>query len=170
MGSIRLLIATVATVGFLTSPVSAHEHGHAHGEHKHEHNMEGLHIKAPWIRSTAPGVPSSAAYFIIKNNTDKDISLTAAKSDIAERVEIHEHSMKDGLMKMQQVNGIVIPKQSSTEFKPGGYHVMFMGLKDSVKEGQKVSIILVFDDGSEQRIQAVAKKKATDHSHEHKHH
>lgn len=171
MHKFSLFITIVSTIALIANLAIAEGHGHSHGEHKHK--IDSLHIKAPWIRSTAPGAITSAAYFTINNNTDKDITLTAAKSDIAKRVEVHEHSMEDGIMKMQQVSGVLVPKQSSTEFKPGSYHVMFMGLKDSVEEGQKINITLVFDNGIEQIIEAIAKKKADAHSHkdhENKHH
>jgi len=126
-------------------------------------------IRGPWIRSTAPGAPTTAAYFTLLNGTQEDIRLIDAKSDIAQRVEIHEHSMKDGVMKMSKVKNVLVPKQSSTIFKPGGYHVMFIGLDNPVAEGDKVSITLAFDNGTEQIIEAVAKKKMSGHGHAHHH-
>jgi len=161
---VRSKIVLAIAVCLMATASTAHESHHHNGQSKSkkERSMAGseLVISGEWIRSTAPGTPTTAAYFLLKNDSNKDITLLNAKSDIAERVEIHEHTMQNGVMKMQKTNGVLIPKQSNLVFEPGGYHVMFIGLKDSVDTGEKVDITLEFDNGTTQDIRVVAKKKA----------
>lgn len=177
MRKISFIFATFVAMAITSvfTFASGHGDGHSHDkkemkhEHGKKHGMGTIKITAPWIRSTAPGAPSSAAYFTLTNTSSMPISIIAASSDIAERVEIHEHTMTDGVMKMQEVSGVTIPAKKRVEFKPGGYHVMFMGLKDAVKEGDKVTITLRFDNDTELTIDAIAQKKAKEHSHDHEH-
>lgn len=182
MRKISFIFATLMAVAITSvfAVAGGHGDGHSHDDHEHDkkemkhehgkkHNMGAIKINAPWIRSTAPGAPSSAAYFTLTNTSSIPVSIIAASSDIADRVEIHEHTMTDGVMKMQEVSGVTIPSKKRVEFKPGGYHVMFMGLKDAVKEGDKVTITLSFDNDTEQTINAIAQKKAKEHSHDHDH-
>ena len=128
-----------------------------------------------WIRSSAPGAPTTAAYFRLRNNSDEDRRLVSAESAIAERVEIHEHMMQAGLMTMQSVDSVLLAKQSTTEFAPGGLHIMFIGLKAPVTAGEVVRLKLQFANGSEQWLALMAHKQVPEgdapaaHQHRHKH-
>lgn len=107
----------------------------------------GLKVSNEYIRATPPHAKNSAAFLTITNTTDKDINLIAASSDISERVELHKHTKEDGMMKMRQVEAIMINANSSTELQPGGYHIMFLGLKEDIFEGQILDLSLSFDNG-----------------------
>ncbi|MGH1486427.1 MAG: copper chaperone PCu(A)C [Cellvibrionaceae bacterium] len=158
-----LMISSIFVSAILTSSFSyAHTHGHK------EHSVI---VQNPVIKTTPPGINNTAAYLHIKNNSDQDIALVKAESDIAQLVEIHEHTMNNGLMLMQKVESITIPANSFIEFKPGGYHIMFINLNSTISPDQKVEINLTFSNGMKQSITAIAVEQVKSSTHKmHKHH
>ena len=74
-----------------------------------------------------------------------NVRLVSAESPVAGTVEIHSMSMKDGVMKMFPVDAVDVPAGKTVKLAPGGYHVMFMQLKEPFKEGAKVPVTLVFE-------------------------
>lgn len=126
---------------------------------------QSVQIKEPYVRATPPHSKNSAAFLTLVNTQDKAIKLVAASSDIAQRVELHNHIHEDGMMKMRQVEAINIPANSSTQLQPGGLHVMFLGLKQDLSEGQQVKFNLYFDNGDEITISAPVKKIKMMHKH-----
>lgn len=118
-----------------------------------------LSVENPYVRATPPGLPNSAAFMSISNSSDKDISLVSARSDASSVVELHTHDMKDGVMKMYQVPKINIKANSSTVLKPGGFHIMLIGLKTKpLKEEMNVEIELHFSNGQNLKVFAPVKK------------
>lgn len=115
-------------------------------------------VKAPYIRAMPPGQAVTAMFLTLENTSDTDRFLVSATGDISEKIELHEHTHADGMMKMRQVPEIIIPKQSVAELKPGGYHIMLIGLKKDLKLGEKISFDLQFKDGTQTRISAEVKK------------
>lgn len=107
-----------------------------------------IKIEDAYARATPPGLPNSASFMMITNTTNKDISLINAQSNIANAVELHTHDMKDGKMMMYQVPKIDIKANSTTALKPGGFHVMLIGLKQKpLKVGTTVDLKLEFSNG-----------------------
>ncbi|MCG6200258.1 copper chaperone PCu(A)C [Psychromonas antarctica] len=106
-----------------------------------------LAVDKGFARATPPHAKNGAAFMMIHNAAKNDINLIAASSDIAERVELHNHVMQDGLMKMRQVKQISIPAGGQQKLQPGGYHIMFLHLKQQLKDGESVAIQLHFDNG-----------------------
>ena len=122
---------------------------------------EVITVVEPYIRAMPPGQPVTAM-FLQLNNASADLhSLVKAKSDVSKSVELHEHKMQDGMMKMGQVAQIDLAPNQTTALKPGGYHIMLIGLKNDLAEGQNVDVNLVFQDGSNIKIQAPVKKIQT---------
>ncbi|MGB5446214.1 MAG: copper chaperone PCu(A)C [Psychromonas sp.] len=117
-----------------------------------------LTVEDAYVRATPPNSKNSAAFMVIKNTDIKEVKLIAAKSDIADRVELHTHINEDGMMKMRQVAEIIIKAEDAVLLQPGGYHVMFLNLKQPLKEGQSVAISLYFDNGEQIDIKAPIKK------------
>jgi copper(I)-binding protein len=105
-----------------------------------------LKISAPWARATPKGASVGGGYLTITNTGTTPDRLTGGLSDVASRVEIHEMSMDNGVMKMRPVaGGLEIKPGQTVTFKPGGYHVMFMGLKQQLKPGEDVKATLTFE-------------------------
>jgi copper(I)-binding protein len=115
-------------------------------------------IENAYVRATPPHTKNSAAFMVIHNSLNKEIKLVSASSEIAQRVELHEHIHEDGMMKMRQVEAIRIQSEQEVALKPGGYHVMFLGLKEALKEGSSVQLSLYFDNGDKITIDAPIKK------------
>jgi copper(I)-binding protein len=145
-------------------------------DHSSNHTSDSLiHITNVRVNPIFAGMPVTAAYFTIHNKGDKSIRLVTIKGDISKRIEIHEHTMSKGLMKMQEVKGgVELPVGETTAFQPGGYHIMIMDLNQDIKEGDVIDLTLEFDDNSIQTIKATAKKPSMNHSsvpdHHDKHH
>ena len=105
-----------------------------------------LSLEKPWSRATPSGAPVGAGYVTLKNaGAAADKLLSATAPDIAGKVEIHEMSMDNGVMKMRAINGLEIPAGKSVELKPGGYHIMFMQLKQPLKAGDTIKGTLTFE-------------------------
>lgn len=120
-----------------------------------------IEIDGAYARASIPNVPNSAAFFVIKNNSDKDIAITSANSDIAEKNELHTHIKENKMMKMMKIEKLVVPAKSSLELKSGGDHVMLMGLKKELKAGDEISLELSFSDGDKKSIKVPVKDLAS---------
>ena len=104
-----------------------------------------ISIQKPWARATPKGADIGVAYFVIRNTGAKPDRLTGGKADFG-NVEIHEMKMDGTVMRMRELdNGVALPAGQAVELKPGGYHVMFIGLKAPFAKGQKVPATLVFE-------------------------
>jgi copper(I)-binding protein len=102
-------------------------------------------ISAPWIRATPKGAPVGGGYMTITNTGSVSEKLIGGTSDVSSRFEIHEMSMENGVMKMRPAAGVEIKAGQTVEFKPGGYHVMFVGLKEPLERGQHIKVTLHFE-------------------------
>ena len=120
-----------------------------------------VEIEGAYARASIPNVPNSAAFFVIKNNSDKDIAITSANSDIAEKNELHTHIKENQMLKMMKIEKLVVPAKSSLELKSGGDHVMLMGLKKELKAGDEINLELSFSDGDKKSIKVPVKDLAS---------
>ena len=120
-----------------------------------------IEIERAYARASIPNVPNSAAFFVIKNNSDKDIAITSANSDIAEKNELHTHIKENQMLKMMKIEKLVVPAKSSLELKSGGDHVMLMGLKKELKVGDEINLELSFSDGDKKNIKVPVKDLAS---------
>lgn len=106
-------------------------------------------IDKPWARATAPGAKVAAGYMLVHNKSAAADRLVSASSPVAARVETHVHLNEGGVMRMREVQGYDIPAGGSFELKPGGAHLMFMGIRRPFKEGEKVPVKLKFEKAGE---------------------
>lgn len=105
-----------------------------------------LEITQAWIRATLPGQPAAGGFLTIENKGNEADRLLSASSPLTAATQIHEMKMDGDVMKMAELaDGIEIPAGGKLEFKPGGFHIMFMGLDRQVNEGETVKITLTFD-------------------------
>ena len=116
-----------------------------------------ISVEGAYVRHMPPTQPNSGAFMVFKNSGDIDRAAVSAESDVAETVELHTHIHDNGVMRMRQVEKIDIPAGGETELKPGGFHVMLIGLKQPLELGQVVEIKMNFDDGSSELIKAEVK-------------
>jgi hypothetical protein len=105
-----------------------------------------LVVTSPWTRATPGGAKIGGGYLKITNNGTKADHLLSIVTDGADHVEIHEMSMSNGVMQMRPLeNGLEIKPAETVELKPGGLHMMFMGLKQPLKEGDTLAATLTFE-------------------------
>jgi copper(I)-binding protein len=138
----------------------------------HDYSVGNLHIEHPWSRAMPPVAPTAAAYFVVHNKGSDADRLLSASTPVAGKAELHEHIHADGLMKMQQVQGVEIPAGGEVKFEPMGYHVMLFNLKQQAKDGERFPLTLTFEKAGavevEIAVQADAPESA-DHAEKHHH-
>lgn len=168
------LALTAAAIGLmgLTQPALSgemkHDHDMAKNMDKAEHMLGDLVLTAPFARATLPNQPVAGAFLQVTNNGTEDDVLIAVSSPVSERGEVHEMAMDGDTMRMRELaDGLVIPAGETVELKPGGYHLMFMKLKEPLVEGEMVEATLEFQNaGSVTLPFAIMGKaaKSMDHS------
>ena len=113
-----------------------------------------LKIEKVWSRATPKGAKVGAGYLKITNTGSKPDRLVDAKTSISNRVEIHEMNMSGGIMRMRRLpKGLEIPAGQSVTLKPGGYHLMFMELKEAIEKGQSFKATLVFEQAGQVAVE-----------------
>lgn len=114
----------------------------------------GVHVVQPWARPSIPGTTNSAAYALLVNLTEEDVTLVSAATKAAEVVELHEMTM--GANDVMQMNpaegGIVVRAGGAVQLMPGGLHMMIINLTDELKAGDMLEITLKFEDDSQQTV------------------
>jgi len=126
-------------------------------------------IENAWSRATAPGAKVGAGYFTIRNQSAAPDRLVGASSPAAARVETHVIEKQGEILRMREVKGYEVPAKGSFELKPGGAHLMLVEIKRPLKEGEKVPLVLRFQNAGEVRIElevrALGAPKAQPHHH-----
>ena len=166
-----------ATALFLSTPIAfasdSNHSGHdaaSHGEHKH-HSIEA---SAAWTRATVKTAKVGGGFIMIKNTGDHADRLIGGAASFASDVQLHTMQIVDDIARMRALpDGIVIPAGTEVALKPGGDHVMFMGLKEQLKEGEQRTVKLIFEKAGEIEVafkvnSLAAKEAGEDHSgHDH---
>lgn len=115
-----------------------------------------IEILTPVIRLPPPGQNVSAIFLKITNKSPKDLSLVKVSGDFAERFELHTMEMKDNMMRMRQVDFISLRKETTTELKSGGLHIMVFDIKKPLQNDKVYELKLFFNDKSEKLIKVKA--------------
>lgn len=116
-----------------------------------------LHIEGAWARPTTPDIPG-AVYLVITNEGEQPDRLTGVQTDIA-TAEIHESQLDGDIMKMVPIpQGIEIPANRKLEIRPGGYHIMLIGLKRELKPGDEFEMILMFENNAPATIEVTVQE------------
>lgn len=103
-------------------------------------------IQDAYIRGLPPGQTTTAAFMQITNASDKAVTLKNMHSDAAETIELHQSIMENGTMKMRQIKDFQLEARASATFEAGAKHIMFLGLKKPLSEGDTVKLKLCFTD------------------------
>ncbi|MBC7281983.1 copper chaperone PCu(A)C [Hoeflea sp.] len=112
----------------------------------HDFKLGALEIEHPYARATPPNAPVSGGYMTIRNTGAEADRLMTGEADFADRVEIHEMAMDGDVMKMRQLSdGLEIPAGGEVVLKPGGFHVMFIGIDSQFKDGETRKATLTFE-------------------------
>jgi copper(I)-binding protein len=133
----------------------------------HGYKLGDLAVGHPWSRPAAQGM-NGAGYLTITNTGAEPDTLIAVESPAAARVEIHEGSTASGVMRMQALpEGLPIAPGATVTLKPGGAHLMLIGLTAPLKADGKAPATLVFKRAGrlavEFKIQRLAPENHTGH-------
>lgn len=132
-------LITAAVVTFLALPALAQQ--------------GPIAVEGAFARASAGNARNGAAFMTLTNAGPQADRLLAAKAGISRTVELHNVVKKGEVMAMTPVESIPVPAQGKTELKPGSYHVMFLDLADSLKEGTSFPLTLQFEKAGTVTIQ-----------------
>lgn len=125
---------------------SGHQHGAPATTSSKTYRAGALTIDTPWTRATPKGAPVAGGYVKITNAGKEADTLVGGSFDLSRRVEVHEMKMEGGMMKMRELaDGLPVAPGGSVELKPGGFHLMFLELKEPLVPGKPVKGRLVFE-------------------------
>ncbi|MBC7993150.1 MAG: copper chaperone PCu(A)C [Rhizobacter sp.] len=130
----------------------------------HSFKLGAIEIGHPYARATAPGQPSGGGYLSLSNAGAND-RLVSASAEVSKSVELHTMSMEGDVMRMRQVDAIEVPAGKKVELKPGGLHMMFIGLKAPLKQGDTFPLKLKFEKAGEVTVQVSVEVPDTSHKH-----
>ncbi len=126
-------------------------------------------IADPWAATTNPGASVAAGYVALRNTGAQPDRLVSASSPRARRLELHEMSMADGVMRMRPVQGIDIPAGGETSLRPGGLHIMFMDIDAAFVSGERIPVTLQFERAGAIEVEFVARPRDAQRSSGHEH-
>lgn len=129
----------------------------------HDYRVGELTIDHPWARATVPGQKGGGAFLKIMNrgSAADRLVFAAAPADRVGSTEMHSMRMEGNIMRMREVAAIDIPAGQTVALEPGGLHIMFMGLKSPLREGEKLPLVLRFEKAGEITVQVHVEAAAT---------
>ena len=116
------------------------------------HALAQVDVSDAWVRGTVPAQTASGAFMTI--HAHEAAKLVGVSSPVG-AAEIHEMKMDNNVMRMRQIPALDLPKMQDVQLKPGGYHVMLMGLKQQLKAGDTVPITLKIEQNGKVTEQTV---------------
>jgi periplasmic copper chaperone A len=114
-------------------------------------SLAQVKVDQAWARPTVAGQQGGGAFLTL--TSAKADRLVGGSTPLAERFELHSMSMKGDVMEMRQIDAIELPSGKRVELKPGGLHVMFIGLKQPLALGSKVPVTLMFEQAGEVKVE-----------------
>ena len=139
----QVVIAACIVTGIFASSAAA-EHGYRSGD---------LHVRHPWTRATPPGAKNAAGYLEIRNSGKVPDRLVGASTPYAERVELHMMVREGDVMKMREVQSFEVPAGQRLTLRPGGQHLMIVGLKRPLAMDERIPLTLRFERAGEIRVE-----------------
>ena len=132
----------------------------------HEFKAGAITIGHPYARATGAGQPTGGGFMKFVNGGGND-KLLSVSAEVSQAVEMHQMTMEGDVMKMRQVDGIELPASKTVELKPGGYHVMFIGLRAPLKVGDSFPVKLKFEKAGVVTVNVKVEAPGADHSMKH---
>jgi copper(I)-binding protein len=117
-------------------------------------------VSHAWVRATVPGQRATGAFMELTSSGGA--VLLSAASAVAEVVELHEMLMEGSTMKMRALDRLELPAGRKVELRPGGYHVMLMDLRRTLKPGETVPITLTVEGSGARRTSIEVKAEVRD--------
>ncbi len=145
----QLKTLTIALIAVITSPIGL----------AHEYEVGKIQIDHPWSREAPPNAPVIGGFFQLNNHGDKEDALIAAQSPIAAQIELHNHIMQDGVMKMVKVNEITVPANATVALEPGSFHLMLFNPTQTLKKGDRFPVTLTFKNSGKVEVEMTVESK-----------
>ena len=124
--------------------------------HAHDFKQGDLVIDHPYATPSLAGTRNGSVYFKgLRNRGGQADRLIAAKSAVAERVELHQMQMDGQVMRMREVPAIELPARTEVNLRHGGagtHHLMLQGLKQPLKDGDRFDLELVFEKAGTRKV------------------
>ena len=139
----------ITLIALVTSPISL----------AHEYEAGKIHIDHPWSREAPPNAPVIGGFLQLNNHGDTEDALIAAETPIAGRVELHNHIMQEGVMKMVKVSEINVPANGSVSLEPGSFHLMIFNPTQVLKEGDRFPVTLTFKHAGKVDVEVAVESK-----------
>jgi len=118
-----------------------------------------LSVSRAWSPEAPPVVKVLAAYMLLENRSDADITIKAIHSPDVDSVEIHSIRAKDGMMSMVKQDHLRIPAGKTLSLQPGEIHIMLIGPHKIFRDGDLISLTLTLDNGEQQQIDVPVRKR-----------
>jgi periplasmic copper chaperone A len=150
------LVLGFAAILFCCAAALAQQTGAQTGAQSPAASTGGVEIKDAWARATPGGAENGAAYLTLVSPTGD--RLTGIASSAAARTQLHAMTNDGGIMKMREVPAIDLPPGEKVTLKPGGLHIMMMGLKHPLQPGQSVPLTLRFEKSGTREVSATIGK------------
>jgi len=131
----------------------------------HDYKVGAIVIERPWARATP--VKVGGAYMTIRNRGTAPDRLLKVASPAAEKAEIHETRIEDGMAMMRATGALELEPGATIELKPGGLHVMLMGLERPLEEGESLKLVLTFEKAGTIEVEATVEKAGAPGGHNH---
>ncbi|MBR9907853.1 MAG: copper chaperone PCu(A)C [Gammaproteobacteria bacterium] len=106
-----------------------------------------VEISNAWVKESIPGSENGAGYLTITNTGIESATVIGVSTESARASEVHQHILRDGMMRMRRVPELPIAPNETLVFQPGGYHLMLFGVKKPFRAGDQVEFTLKFSDG-----------------------
>ncbi|HEX9839350.1 MAG TPA: copper chaperone PCu(A)C [Anaerolineales bacterium] len=125
---------------------------------------KGIEIHSAWMRPAVKG-ENGAVYFVIHNHSSEGDELIGVSSDIAAAAEMHESKLSGDIMQMNRVESVPLEAFAEIEFAPGGLHIMLVDLKQDVRAGDEIEVILHFKSFEDIRVAVPVRETAAPGDH-----
>jgi len=139
--------------------------------HAHDFKLGDLVIDHPYATPSLAGTRNGNVYFKgLRNRGGQADRLIAAKSAVAERVELHQMQMDGTIMRMREVPAIELPARTEVKLRHGGagtHHLMLVNLKQALKEGERFDLELVFEKAGTRTVNVWVQKPRSGTPHQH---
>lgn len=129
-----------------------------------------VQVETPWARESPPAAANGAAYMTLINTGQETDRLLSASGDVANTIELHTHLLENNVMKMRKIDAIEVAPGEPTMLRPGGLHIMLIGLKKPLVVNQTFPLTLKFEKAGETSVQVTVRGKdagAMPNSHQH---
>ena len=115
-----------------------------------DQSQSQIQVKDAWARATPGKAENGAAYLtIVSPVSDR---LTGVSTPVAKQAELHNMTMEGGVMKMRPLADVDLPANQPVTLKPGGVHIMLMGLNRPLKPGETFPLTLSFEKGGQREV------------------